>query len=166
MKIVLNRKGYFDLSPMALEKLAYLESEGSLNKYYYEGIIENNDYYVLIKKVDDDIDDIFKIGSVFDVGIILTNEIFDEEVTKLHVNDFKKLDKLKIISAEYSEEYKRTDKNLIAVVEELVEKSSTYLSSLEVVEIPDGLSWEIINTVGGELLMYGEKEAMDKINIL
>ena len=164
MKIVLNRKGYFDLSPMALEKLADLESEGLLNKYYYEGIAENNEYYILIKKVDDDIDDIFKIGGVFDVGIILTNEIFDEEVTKLHVDDFKKLDKLKVISAEYSE--KRTDKNLIAVVEELGGKSSTYLSSLEVVEIPDGLSWEIINVGGGEFLIYGEKEAMDKINIL
>lgn len=51
MKIVINEcYGGFDLSFMALDRLADLKLRGSLNKYYYKVIIENNNYYALIKK--------------------------------------------------------------------------------------------------------------------
>lgn len=148
--------GGFDLSLMALDRLADLKLGGYLNKYYYKIIIENNNYYALIKKVADDMD-IFE-EMVFDVGIILTNEIFNEEVTKLHVADFEKLDKLMVTNAEYSKEYRRADKDLIKVIEELGDKANTSFSYLKVVEIPDSSFWEIDNYDGWETLRYSETE--------
>lgn len=157
MKIAINEcYGGFDLSPMALDRLADLKLEGLLNKYYYEGIIENDNWYVLITKVMNDMD-IFKVG-VFDVGIILTNEIFNEEVTKLHVDDFEKLDKLMITSAEYSKGYRRADKDLIKVIEELGDKANTSFSYLTLVEIPDGSFWKIDDYDGWETVRYSESE--------
>ena len=152
---------------MALDRLAdlelkgqtnkyYLELKDSLNKYYYEGIIENRNLYVLITKSMNDMN-IFKDG-VFDVGIILTTEIFDEEVTKLDFDDFKKLNKLNITSIEYSGEYKRNDKNLIKVVEELGNEVNTSFSYLTVVEIPDGSFWKIDDYDGWEKVTYSESE--------
>lgn len=101
--------------------------------------------------------DIFK-EMVFDVGIILTNEIFDEEVTKLDFSDFKKLDKLMVTNIEYSKEYRRADEDLIKVIEELGDEANTSFSNLTVVEIPDISFWEIDDYDGWETLRYSQSE--------
>ena len=49
-----------------------------------------------------------------------------------------------------SSDVERDDEILIAVVEELGEQASGSCSSLEVVEIPDGVSWEIEEYDGNE----------------
>jgi hypothetical protein len=53
----------------------------------------------------------------------------------------------------YREYAKRTNKKLIAVVEKLgSEKASGELAQLEVVEIPDGIDWEIDDYDGVETI--------------
>jgi len=50
----------------------------------------------------------------------------------------------------YIEEEKRSDPKLVEVVEKLGEKASGALANLQVVSIPDDVSWEIDNYDGQE----------------
>jgi hypothetical protein len=51
---------------------------------------------------------------------------------------------------DYSEHEKRTAPELVAVVEKLGEEANGSLAYLEIVDIPDDISWEIHNYDGKE----------------
>jgi len=59
-------------------------------------------------------------------------------------------EELKIIGAEWAHEVLRNDPKLIKIVEESGQKAGGPLSSLKVVEIPDGVNWVLEEYDGAE----------------
>lgn len=161
MKIVLNRKGFFELSIKALDELANIINRfAQLNKYYVATDIYTEEAYVTLEKV--------KTYPDYDYEtVILTDKIFNGKRIKISREEYNSLNKLsmKTIFDRYNYEI-RNEEMLVYVVEKLGNDANTYNSYLEVVEILDGLSWKIVENCGSESLVYGKKEAMDKINIL
>lgn len=161
MKVVLNRKGFFELSIKALDELANVINRfAQLNKYYVATDIYTEEAYVTLEKV--------KTYPDYDYEtVILTDKIFNGKRIKMSWKEYNSLNKLsmKTIFGRYNYEL-RNEEMLVYVVEKLGHDANTYNSYLEVVEILDGLSWKIVENCGSESLVYGKKEAMDKINIL
>ena len=161
MKIVLNRKGFFELSIKALSELADIINRfAHLNKYYVATDIYTEEAYVTLEKV--------KTYPDYDYEtVILTDKIFNGKRIKISREEYNSLNKLsmKTIFDRYNYEL-RNEEMLVYVVEKLGHDANTCNSYLEVVEILDGLSWKIVENCGSESLVYGKKEAMDKINIL
>lgn len=161
MKIVLNRKGFFELSIKALSELADIINRfAHLNKYYVATDIYTEDVYVTLEKV--------KTYPDYDYEtVILTDKIFNGKRIKILREEYNSLNKLSMetIFNRYNYEI-RNEEMLVYVVEKLGHDANTCNSYLEVVEILDGLSWKIVENCGSESLVYGKKEAMDKINIL
>lgn len=161
MKIVLNKKGFFELSIKALDELANIINRfAQLNKYYVATDIYTEEAYVTLEKV--------KTYPDYDYEtVILTDKIFNGKRIKISREEYNSLNKLsmKTIFDRYNYEI-RNEEMLVYVVEKLGNDANTYNSYLEVVEILDGLSWKIVENCGSESLVYGKKEAMDKINIL
>jgi hypothetical protein len=58
----------------------------------------------------------------------------------------------------YSEDFKRTDPTLVAIVEKLGEEASGLLSKLVVVEVPDDVDWEIDEYDGMERVRERSRE--------
>lgn len=142
MKIVLNKCfGIFELSKKALKMLSELETKDNIYKHYCETILENGVMYALIKKISDSMED----------SVILLEEPIDKDILKLPYGDFLNVGHTLISENRfygYDEDiflsYKmRTDKNLVAVVEELGKEASTKYSNLKVLEIPDDCEWWI-----------------------
>lgn len=161
MKIVLNRKGFFELSIKALSELADIINRfAQLNKYYVATDIYTEEAYVTLEKV--------KTYPDYDYEtVILTDKIFNGKRIKISREEYNSLNKLsmKTFFDRYNYEL-RNEEMLVYVVEKLGHDANTCNSYLEVVEILDGLSWKIVENCGSESLVYGKKEAMDKINIL
>jgi hypothetical protein len=53
-------------------------------------------------------------------------------------------------SEKYGSEYSRTDPTLIKAVEVLKEEANSRFSNLKIIEIPDGIDWEITDNDGLE----------------
>lgn len=153
MKIVLNRcRGRFELSKAGLERLIELKikSTGYKNVYCYEFIFDKyGKEHVLISPIN------ITNGKKF---VLLTNKTFDN-VTKLNYDDFKRLSSYLMKSDIRNYRY---DKDLITVVEELVELASTDLSNLKVVEIPD-TCWVLIDAYKGFETLFYSKSQINRI---
>ena len=132
MKIVLNKcYGGFELSMLAQKE--YLKLKGKKAFFYKQTKYKFNGEIEEYTRIDD-----------------LTKEIFN---THTYTKDFGKT----FTPAKGNEKYywyyrdiERTDIDLIEVVEKLKEKANGKCSELEIVEIPDDVSWELSDYDGIE----------------
>ena len=118
MKVVINRcYGGFSLSHLAVKE--YLKRKGKECFFYV------NNFDEPYKKVNEpDEKSMFISYSTKDLGNLTTWEEFEEFYFSCRNID-------------------RDDEDLIAVVELLGEKANGRFSQLKIVEMPDGISWEI-----------------------
>jgi hypothetical protein len=146
MKIVINKCfGGFGLSPLAVKRLAQLNGRDCF--FYHRGA-EIDDFVPLpkLQQVEDKLD-----GKEIEDPISLS--MFD-------IPDFHKLYKKACGNKEKNALYEkhaldtrpddRTDPKLIQVVEELGDKASGSCAKLRIIEIPDGVDWEIDEYDGNE----------------
>lgn len=119
MKVVINsRYGGFGLSPLAV--MEYLKRKEKECYFYSDGLSKK------YKRIEDinDIGGMFFSTSTKDVGKNATWEDI-----KPYYFSYYDID--------------RTDEDLIAVIENLGEKANGSCARLSIVEIPDGIEWEI-----------------------
>lgn len=126
MKIVINKcYGGYGLSPKALKELAKRKGK----KCYFFKWEYNSKEYIPWKESDK-------------YSLIIF--AFDDPNPKPNDNGWFQLHSI------MSDTYQRTDKDLIAVVEKLGKEANGDYSELEVVEIPDGIDYEIEEYDGQE----------------
>lgn len=119
MKVVINScHGGFGLSPLAI--MEYLKRKEKECHFYNGGLSKK---YKRIENISDIGGLLFSV-STKDVG---KNAAWED--IKPHYFSYYGID--------------RTDKDLISVVEELGEKANGECARLSIVEIPDGIEWEI-----------------------
>ena len=117
MKLVINRCfGGFGLSPLAVSE--YLKRKGK------ECFCYDNSFSEKMKKVDIENANLFVIYSTKDLGKEITWE--DLKGSYFREGDIP-----------------RDDTDLVEVVEYLKDKANARFSELKIVEIPDGIEWEI-----------------------
>lgn len=133
MKIVINAQyGGFSLSKLATEE--YLKLKGK-KAYFYSPECDGREIYY--KKIDSSFkEDIFTVCFTKDFGKSVNGEEISEDMWENYCFSAKKI--------------KRTDKDLIKVVEKLKEKANTICSSLKIIEIPDDVDYEIEEYDGNE----------------
>lgn len=119
MKVVINScYGRFGLSPLAVAE--YLKRKGKCCYFYDDGF--SGKY----KRID--------------IDRAVENRIFTTTVKDVGKNPtWKDIEPYRF----YYGYIERTDKDLIAVIEELGEKADGNCAKLSIVEIPDGIEWEI-----------------------
>ena len=123
MKIVINKcYGGYSLSPKALKELAKRKGKEC---YFFKSEITKG-FKTKFTKIS--IDETEKVSCVF---------AFDSPTPKENDNGWFQLHSV------MADRYERTDKDLIAVVEKLGKEANGDYSELEVVEIPDGIDYEI-----------------------
>lgn len=133
MKVVINSQyGGFNLSKIAIEKYLKLKGEQA---YFYDINSRGKEVYYK-KSLKNTNSDIFFMTFTKDFGPeIKINDISEEDYKKYSFN---------------SKDIKRIDKDLIKVIEELGEKANTKVSTLKIVDIPDGVKWTIEEYDGNE----------------
>ena len=133
MKIVINAQyGGFGLSKLATEE--YLRLKGK-KSYFYSTECDGREIYY--KKTDSSFkEDIFTLCFTKDLGESISGEEISEDMWKNYCFSAKKV--------------KRTDEDLIKVVEKLKERANTICSSLKTIEIPDDVDYEIEEYDGNE----------------
>lgn len=133
MKIVINAQyGGFNLSKLATEE--YLKLKGK-KAYFYRTECDGREIYY--KKIDSSFkEDIFTLCFTKDFGESINEEEISEDMWENYCFSAK--------------EIKRTDKDLIKVVEKLKEKANTICSSLKIIKIPDDVDYEIEEYDGNE----------------
>lgn len=128
MEIVINKKyGGFDLSVLAIKEL--LQLKGKQGYFYDMEIIDKDIWYV--KKQDNE-NGMFTTCFTKDFGTKINSKDVDDN----YYFNVKSLD--------------RTDADLIRVIKKLRERANTMVSSLEIIEIPDDVEWEIEEYDGNE----------------
>ena len=137
MKIVINAQyGGFGLSKLATEE--YLKLKGKKSYFYSTECDGRKIYY---KKIDSSFkEDIFTICFTKDLGESINGEEIPEKTWESCCFSAKAI--------------KRTDKDLIKIVEKLKEKANTICSSLKIIEIPDNVDYEIEEYDGNECEDY------------
>lgn len=151
MKIVVNRCfGGFNLSVAAqlrILELEKIEAFPFVKEHLYE-----NDCYVFEKYDGDNFNsDSFR----FDVSFFKTKPEFDS--FSMSIEDYFRGDSSEeiFLNLDYDKSYKRNDKNLVRVVEELGEAANSRHSDLKIVEIPDGHEYKIHEYDGFETVYHG-----------
>lgn len=131
MKIVINKCfGGFGLSPLAIKE--YLSMIGKECFFYKRDYKSKREIYNKVSLQDADTHDVSVTKDFGDV--VVGHKAFYEEDYNFYYGNFE-----------------RTDPNLIAVVEKLGEhKASGTYAKLSVVEIPDGVEYEIDEYDGAE----------------
>lgn len=120
MKVVINRCfGGFSLSDKAIKELAKLEGKQA---FFFK---QESGYKGKYIPISNNHDELFSI--CFDISN--PNDFDEKELWDKHYLTSRPDD--------------RTDSNLIKVVENLGDKASGRFAKLAVVEIPDGIDWEI-----------------------
>lgn len=125
-KIAINRRfGGFSLSPRAVKRLAELNGREC---YFFKGGYYKPYTQISIEE-EDASEDAPLFYSAFDVSN--PNEIreHDDDWYRKHAISSRPED--------------RSDPKLIQVIEELGERANGRFAALEIVEIPDGVEWEI-----------------------
>lgn len=137
MKVVINRCfGGFGLSMDALKR--YVELKG-MTPYFYKENWKTKTYYKIDRNNIDEKDFYIINCIVEDLG---------NEISRKDFWDFIKNNKDKYI---YDMNIPRNDKYLIKAIEEVgLEESSGNCASLKIIEIPDGIEWEIDDYDGME----------------
>lgn len=141
MKIVVNKcYGCFGISLEALTELVNRNAnciESCTPKKYYGGENENYSHKKdWEQRWDDDFSEYEDIGDGFKADKRRQNSVYKDGLLYM-LNDC-------------SDNSTRTDKDLVEVVELMGEKANGSLSKLQVVEIPDGVNWEIDEYEGVE----------------
>lgn len=140
MKIVINKcYGGFGLSNEAIKRLAELNGKKC---YFFTTVLEKGENYGKYKSID--ITDNCIFSSAFSVSN--PDQILDV-IKREDYNDSKEYNKAhnklheSISLSAYDED--RTNPLLIQVVEELGNKASSKYAQLSIIEIPDGIEYEI-----------------------
>lgn len=121
MKIVVNKcYGGFGLSPLAIKR--YLELEGK-ECFFYVRDYDNNTY----NKIN------LPSNEFAGIQYISTKDLGNSFSKEEDINN----------SYFYEGDIERTNSNLVKVVEELGDAANSWASKLRIVEIPDGIDWEI-----------------------
>jgi hypothetical protein len=128
MKLVVN-KCYGGFSLSLLGEQEYLKRQGKEAYFYTQVEYRHNTGRDLYKRVTTTHKSLFGYTVTKDLGET-TSEVFDYYFS--------------------SRDIKRDDPDLIAVVEELGEKADGSCASLKIVEIPDGVEWQIEEYDGNE----------------
>lgn len=129
MKVVINVCfGGFGLSMLAIKE--YLKLKGK-EAYFYENKDWSSGEYIRIDDIKE-CKDTIKFCYTKDLGKKFK---YTKESQKFYI---------------YDENIKRDDPDLVKVVEELGEKANGSYAELKVVEIPDGINWEIDEYDGNE----------------
>lgn len=133
MKIVINAQyGGFSLSMLAIKE--YLELKGK-QAYFYNTECDGRE--IRYKKIDNPLkESIFITCFTKDFGESINGEEISENMWEEYCFNVKGI--------------KRTDEDLIKVVEKLKEKANTICSTLKVIEIPDDVDYEIEEYDGNE----------------
>lgn len=126
MEIVINSCfGGFGLSPLA--ELEYLKRKGKTAFFYKQTKYKHREGVNEYRKV--------KPEEV--------DGLFSYTFTKDHGDSFSEWPKSCEEEKYYDRDIPRDDADLVAVVKELGDKASGSCSCLRIVDIPDGISWEI-----------------------
>ena len=147
MKVVINNcYGGFSLSPKAVKRMAELQGKEC---YFYEGGLSSQ----FVKVELEDLNEHSLSWTAFSVGDM--EEL--NKLLKMQDNWHKMSDKEKYNFNKKYEEIElsmrpndRADKFLVQVVEELGEEASGSCAKLKVVEIPEGVKYEISEYDGKE----------------
>lgn len=132
MKVVINKCfGGFGLSPLGKKRLAELQGRKC---FFYKHNYKNDSYYLIS---DEEAENEKASMSLY---------AFDTDDKSLNKNDL--WDGGHFIA----EPDERTDPNLIQVVEELGEKANGWAAKLQIVDIPDGISWHMEDYDGIETI--------------
>lgn len=145
MKIVINKcYGGFGLSPAGIKRYAELKGRKC---YFFKSIFGEEKSFERLSM--EEAKSCFS-WSAFDIPN--PNEVLgrNKEWHKLTVKERGKANTLYSKHSLYHGDIPRDDKDLIRVVEELGEKANGSCASLSVVEIPDGIKWEIDEYDGNE----------------
>lgn len=143
MKVVVNRNNqFFDLSVLAIKRIAELNG---IKCYFFKSKYNEKDtssnYEPVILK---DTDSVW-LHRVFNVDN--PDDYEYESYDYIYSNDEKRKELNERANSIWIDNlwYDRSNPILIQVVEELGEKASTRYSKLEIIEIPDGIEYEIEN---------------------
>ena len=127
MKLVVNRCfGGFGLSPLA--QLEYLKLKGKECFFYIGGLREP------YKKIP------IEAAKNEPIVHVTTNDIGDNPTSEEMNCEYYFCDR----------DIERNDADLVAVVEKLGDNANSQFAKLEIVEIPDGIDWEIDDYDGSE----------------
>lgn len=139
MKIVVNKCfGGFSLSPLAIREVAKRKGKKAYFFDFSSAIISNEYTPLTFKQACKK--QLFVIAfSVPNPNHYLKTKKWSDMSTKERDKHIKLHDKLSLPTRPDD----RTDKDLIAVVEKLGDKASGSCAELKIVEIPDGVDWEI-----------------------
>jgi len=140
MKIVVNRcYGGFSLSPLAVQRLAKLHGKEC---YFFKSSLKENGYIpISLEQAEKEL--FWSAYFVPDPQNYKLGEL-DEDGFYKSANE-----RAEKISISYMD-IRRDDSNLIKVVEELGDKANGRYAELQIVEIPDGIKWEIEEYAGLE----------------
>ena len=143
MKIVINNCfGGFSLSPKAIKRLAELQGREC---YFYRGMGISDPYTPMT--LEEASNTLFFMVA-FDHPDV--NKLFSKPWEEC--NDAERKQRSQLHDKHYLESRPddRTDPLLIQVVEELGEEASGICAKLKIIEIPDGIAWEISEYDGNE----------------
>lgn len=130
MKIVKNAcYGGYSLSPLAVKRLAELKGKEC---YFFTGGIGSDYKPIALKDLE---------HSLFWLAFSIPNP--NEVLTKESRDNIRKFNKAYEKISLDSRPEDRTDKDLIKVIEELGDKANGACAKLKIVEIPDGIEYEI-----------------------
>jgi hypothetical protein len=146
MKIVINScYGGFSLSPQGLKEYARLNGREC---YFFKGGLGSTRQAIDMPKKGDMFWDAFTTSDIDEINKI-SNSNGWASMTKEQKDKFNdEYEKINLRHYEIS----RTDKNLINVVESMGSDASGACASLRVVEIPDGINYEIDEYDGNETI--------------
>lgn len=135
MKVVVNRNNrFFDLSVLAIKRIAELNG---VNCYFFKDWYTGEESIYKYKSIvlkDTDSTFHYYVFNVNNPNDYICKDYSNEEAIERENSIY--MDNLW---------YNRSNPILIQVVEELGEKASTVYSKLEIIEIPDGIEYEIEN---------------------
>jgi len=149
MKLVVNRcYGGFSLSPRAVKRLAELEGK---NCYFFKMKIGDESYTpITIEEIEDGGRISFWVAFTHPNPCDVLKAIKNwHDMTQEERGAYNKLYQEINIDSRPED---RANKNLVRVVEELGKKANGAFANLEVVEIPDGVDWEIDDYDGMETI--------------
>ena len=137
MKVVINScYGVFDLSPLAIQELAKKQGKEC---YFFEVDLENN----------------YKLLTLHEAEQFIGYYAYSVP----NPQDYNLNERAEEISIDYYG-ICRDDENLVAVVEELGEKACGAYTRFDIVEVPDGVDYEIKEYEGCEFIR--EKHSLQK----
>jgi len=153
MKVVINKcYGGFGLSPVAIKR--YLELCGKECHFYTSDRVNRTKY------VPCSLEDAQETYFVYSFTRVLTPEehvLVEKNYNQFTPEEKERSDKLWSEIHFYDHDIERNDPKLIQVVEELGKAANSNHAELEVIEIPDNISWEVDEYDGNERIVESHR---------